>query len=301
MLHDWAPGQSCSTDWSIGTDPSCTNQTFAESHESYKMFVPLKFWFCNPDMSLHIGAMKYTQFTVEFLFRSLDQMVVGLPSMSTSTAGSPSVPNLAPTGGYASGRLAAQLLVACHYLPKEYRHPNLPAQQTNFLITKMQNPVDSSVNTSNVNLSLTELHSPVKDLTFMVQTESVRLSGRVFDYTCASTQAPQPGTSPIKSASLVADNYEIVTQKNYPFFSLVQYSARAPSIPSRRFGLNTLFFCLFPRDTSPSGSFNFSPLKTASLRLQLEGIQSSDQARARVYATSYDVITAMDGVLMESI
>ena len=61
-------------------------------------------------------------------------------------------------------------------------------------------------------------------------------------------------------------------------------------------GINVYSFGLKPEEHQPSGTCNMSRIDNATLILTLTGVDSTNSAKVRVYATNYNVLRIMSGM-----
>ena len=104
------------------------------------------------------------------------------------------------------------------------------------------------------------------------------------------------GENPVITAKLQLNGQDRISEREGAYFDVVQpfqHHSRNPDT-----GINVYSFALKPEEQQPSGTCNFSRLDNAVLQLVLSAatVSGNNTAKARVYATSYNVLRVMSGM-----
>jgi len=104
------------------------------------------------------------------------------------------------------------------------------------------------------------------------------------------------GRNPVVRAKLQLNGHDRFQERLGSYFNLVQPYQHHTNIPST--GINVYSFALKPEEHQPSGTCNFSRIDNACLQMQLtpKAVKGAG-ARIRVYATNYNVLRIMSGIL----
>ena len=118
------------------------------------------------------------------------------------------------------------------------------------------------------------------------------------------------GRNPVVRAKLQLNGHDRFQERLGSYFNLVQPYQHHTNVPAT--GINVYSFCLKPEEHQPSGTCNFSRIDTAVLQLQLtqksvagcpaagttpSSLTGVGSAKVRVYATNYNVLRIMSGIL----
>ena len=104
------------------------------------------------------------------------------------------------------------------------------------------------------------------------------------------------GQNPVVTAKLQLNGQDRISEREGSYFDVVQpfqHHTRAPDT-----GINVYSFALRPEEHQPSGTCNFSRIDNATLQLVLSSgtVVSTNTAKVRVYAYSYNVLRVMAGM-----
>ena len=105
------------------------------------------------------------------------------------------------------------------------------------------------------------------------------------------------GQNPVVTAKLQLNGQDRFSEREGSYFSWVQpYQAHTRN-PDE--GINVYSFALRPEEHQPSGTCNFSRIDNATLQLVLSNatVEGTKTAKVRVYATNYNVLRIMSGIL----
>ena len=110
--------------------------------------------------------------------------------------------------------------------------------------------------------------------------------------------APQrAGRNPVVRAKLQLNGHDRFSERLGSYFNLVQPYQCHTNIPAT--GINVYSFALQPEQHQPSGTCNFSRIDNATLQLVLSNatVEGTNTAKVRVYATNYNVLRIMSGII----
>ena len=120
------------------------------------------------------------------------------------------------------------------------------------------------------------------------------------------------GRNPVVRAKLQLNGHDRFQERLGSYFNLVQPYQHHTNVPAT--GINVYSFALKPEEHQPSGTCNFSRIDTAVLQMQLtqkavsgcpenrntpSGVGSVGSAKVRVYATNYNVLRIMSGIIRD--
>ena len=105
------------------------------------------------------------------------------------------------------------------------------------------------------------------------------------------------GQNPVVTAKLQLNGQDRFSEREGTYFSWVQPSQAHTRAPDE--GINVYSFALRPEEHQPSGTCNFSRIDNATLQLVLSNatVEGTKTAKVRVYATNYNVLRIMSGIL----
>jgi hypothetical protein len=105
------------------------------------------------------------------------------------------------------------------------------------------------------------------------------------------------GQNPVVTAKLQLNGQDRFSEREGTYFSLVQPYQAHTRCPDE--GINVYSFALRPEEHQPSGTCNFSRIDNATLQLVLSNatVEGTKTAKVRVYATNYNVLRIMSGIL----
>ena len=105
------------------------------------------------------------------------------------------------------------------------------------------------------------------------------------------------GHNPVDKAKLQLNGHDRFSEREGRYFNLVQPYQHHENVPAT--GINVYSFGLKPEEHQPSGTCNMSRIDNAVLQLTLtaQTVQGSRSAKVRVYATNYNVLRIMSGII----
>ena len=109
-----------------------------------------------------------------------------------------------------------------------------------------------------------------------------------------NNKAYDAGLNPVENAKLTLNGHDRFTEREGRYFNLVQPYQHHERVPAP--GINVYSFGLKPEEHQPSGTCNMSRIDNATLILTLRGVNSTNSAKVRVYATNYNVLRIMSGM-----
>ena len=105
------------------------------------------------------------------------------------------------------------------------------------------------------------------------------------------------GENPVVTAKLQLNGQDRFSEREGSYFSWVQPYQAHTRCPDE--GINVYSFALRPEEHQPSGTCNFSRIDNATLQLVLSNatVEGTKTAKVRVYATNYNVLRIMSGII----
>ena len=105
------------------------------------------------------------------------------------------------------------------------------------------------------------------------------------------------GQNPVVTGKLQLNGQDRFSEREGTYFSWVQPYQCHTRCPDE--GINVYSFALRPEEHQPSGTCNFSRIDNATLQLVLSNatVEGTKTAKVRVYATNYNVLRIMSGIL----
>ena len=105
------------------------------------------------------------------------------------------------------------------------------------------------------------------------------------------------GLNPVVTAKLQLNGQDRFSEREGSYFSWVQPYQAHTRCPDE--GINVYSFALRPEEHQPSGTCNFSRIDNATLQLVLSNatVEGTKTAKVRVYATNYNVLRIMSGII----
>jgi len=105
------------------------------------------------------------------------------------------------------------------------------------------------------------------------------------------------GQNPVVTAKLQLNGQDRFSEREGSYFSWVQPYQSHTRNPDE--GINVYSFALRPEEHQPSGTCNFSRIDNATLQLVLSNatVEGTKTAKVRVYATNYNVLRIMSGII----
>jgi hypothetical protein len=156
-----------------------------------------------------------------------------------------------------------------------------------FLVDLVLNTQDLAVNTfyNKIKINFTQ---PTAEIIWRLILEKNRNRNKHFLY------SSNDGKNIMRKTSINIDGNKTVEPLSSDFFSYVQnYMFHTNSVPE---GINSYSFSLFPEDTMPSGSVNFSELQNVTLNMTLDRtINYQNRAFIKVYGKIYNIMRIVNG------
>jgi hypothetical protein len=173
-----------------------------------------------------------------------------------------------------------------------YNEPNLGGPQVNL------NTTDGTyLNVDPATGITSDILAQYQDGTTAHNTESSVSDAGTFVLTETSLDMHCWGQNPVVTAKLQLNGQDRFSEREGSYFSWVQpYQAHTRN-PDE--GINVYSFALRPEEHQPSGTCNFSRIDNATLQLVLSNatVEGTKTAKVRVYATNYNVLRIMSGIL----
>ena len=218
-----------------------------------KLYIPLRFWFCNNiGMALPLIALQTHPVRLTVKFRDLQQLFYrnSLQSNCTQTIDQVNITDVTLYGDYI-------------YLDIEERR-KFASVKHEYLIEQIQySPLNSiPANASVANIPLNFNH-PIKELIWLVQQTRMSETNEIFNYSSLQLNEAGRPYDLILDAVIKFDGFDRFKKRDISYFRLVQPYQYHTAVPDDFIYLYS--FSINPEDSQPSGSFNASRLDSLVL------------------------------------
>ena len=261
-----------------------------------KLYIPLRFWFCNNiGMALPLIALQTHPVRLTVKFRDLQQLFYrnSLQSNCTQTIDQVNITDVTLYGDYI-------------YLDIEERR-KFASVKHEYLIEQIQySPLNSiPANASVANIPLNFNH-PIKELIWLVQQTRMSETNEIFKYSSIQLNEAGRPYDLILDAVIKFDGFDRFKKRDISYFRLVQPYQYHTAVPDDFIYLYS--FSINPEDSQPSGSFNASRLDslvlTFTMNNTLNNTNSSmfiapivqKDSTCVVYAVNYNVLRIVAGM-----
>jgi len=261
-----------------------------------KLYIPLRFWFCNNiGMSLPLIALQTHPVRLTVKFRDLQQLFYrnSLQSNCTQTIDAVSITDVTLYGDYI-------------YLDVDERR-KFASVKHEYLIEQVQfSPLNSiPANASVANIPLNFNH-PIKELIWVVQQTRMNETNEIFNYSSLQLNEAGRPYDLILDALIKFDGFDRFHKRDISYFRLVQPWQYHTTVPDDFIYLYS--FSINPEDSQPSGSFNASRLDSLVLTLTMNNTLNNTNssmfiapivqrdATCVVYAVNYNVLRIVAGM-----
>lgn len=287
--------------------------------ESEYIYVPLRFWFCISTVkSLPMVALQYHQVEIEIELRSFNECYNIFKFVKDNEGENTTI--LQHTDETLSEVLFTDLRLDCQFIfldRKERKY--IATKKHEILICQTQKNINNI--TSNLNLEI-DFNHPVKDLIFVIQSNDVKNSGELFNFSGTYKYLPAninyDGIDKIKygllrkkhllkNASMFFNGIERLSKKDHKYFHYLQNYEYYGSTLSHYIYLYS--FSLSPGSLNPTGSVNFSMLDNAQLKVELNSNITEDigsgniilgpgnnGCEIKVFANNYNILQIEGGL-----
>jgi len=280
----------------------------AASPKQFKLYVPLKFWFCdNPGLALPLIALQYHEVKIRLTTRGM----LGLINTDADLV----APAAAPT---------VQLWADYIYLDTDERR-RFAQVSHEYLIEQVQRESGSMTTTKKLNFNhpIKELIWVVQDNTRITENNAINtgtISGNAhiinpliappwygglgrhvkndyFNYTANVTGdiediAGQHSVESFGTLRLRLNGHDRFAPRKASYFRTCQPQQAGHKIPSKH--IYSYSFAIKPEEHQPSGTCNFSRIDNASLNFTFGTTPSA--STLTVYAINYNVLRIMSGM-----
>jgi hypothetical protein len=261
-----------------------------------KLYVPLRFWFCNNiGMSLPLIALQTHPVRLTVKLRELQQLFYrdSLATDNRQTIDTVHISDVTLYGDYI-------------YLDVEERR-KFASVKHEYLIEPVQfSPLNSiPANASVANIPLNFNH-PVKELIWVVQQTRMAASNELFNFSSRMLNEAGRPTDLILDAVIKFDGFDRFKKRDIAYFRLVQPWQYHTTVPDDYIYLYS--FSLRPEDSQPAGSFNASrldslvltftmnnPLNNTNTTILVQPITQRD-ATCVVYGVNYNILRIVAGM-----
>lgn len=256
--------------WTSYPDGTNTKPSIPES----KIVVPLRWFFQDQTQNaLPLHTLKYTEITVEFVFRPLKQLY-RLFDRHTNQFVSPDEFQKRGYGDYPLTKfleksggvqgvevpLDIKAYIEANYVFLTREEANLSVENSVELEYLVDAPQTIKYDLQHYNNLKLQLHGPCKEIVFFMRRTDAEVFNSWDDYTVDDKH-------PLKGMQILFNDQARFDPKSWDFFGMIQpylYHKRVP-----RKGIYVYSFSLMPNG-EPSGSANLSQLSSFGMKLELD-------------------------------
>lgn len=251
---------------------------FSATKIGRRVYILIPYFFSrHPSLALPLVAGKESKVEIKIEIKALEELYI-LDTGSSILGGDAKKPQL------------EQVRLYLDYLRVDDGQINVFIKQPLKYIIEQVQSTEIQCNGIDYNIIL-PFNFPIKCIFWTAQLTSFIENGanQHSNYTDASDYL---GNNLIDEAGIFVGKEEIIPMQKAEFFAILE--PRKFSIKSPITGLNMYSFAVCPLDIEPSGTLNASASKDVILRLRLK---SSAQTTVRIFAWSFNVMTAKNGQL----
>ena len=290
--------------WYYSND-SGGQETYARVDYSYKLYIPLQFWFNrNPGLALPLIALQYHEVKLNLDIRNETELY--------------NVDNgLIPITDFSmTQRPTIRLYVDYVYLDTDERR-RFAQVSHEYLIEQVQFTGDESIASTDSSKNITlNFNHPCKELIWVHRTTAHGTAPSATTYSYKNGYNAWLNWSGTANAAAVGDSFttgklqlnghDRFTVRYADYFRKVQnyeHHTRVPRVDTGSTGVGTdarcqyiytYSFALSPEEHQPSGTCNFSRIDNAVLQLTYPG--TFDAQNLKVFAVNYNVLRIMSGM-----
>jgi len=260
-----------------------------------KLYIPLRFWFCNNiGLSLPLIALQTHPVRITLKIRSLQNLWFNnsLIANCNQTINTVGITDLQLYGDFI-------------YLDVEERR-KFASVKHEYLIEQVQisppNAIPAAAPSANITLNF---NHPIKEMFWVIQQNRMIKANELFNYSSLQLNEYGHEYDLILDAKLQFDGFDRFRKRTAPYFRLVQPFQYHTTIPDDFIYIYS--FSHHPEDPQPSGSFNASRLDSLVLVMTMNNPQNNDgtttiapitqyDAIATVYAINYNVLRIVGGM-----
>ena len=275
-------------EWNMVGKKATYSSLIQKQTDNTRYYIPLQFWFNkNPGLALPLIAISHHKVEIKIKLRSLDSLIV--------TDGS---------GVSTSGNIQEiQLFIDYIYLDADERR-RFAQTEHEYLFEQIQYNVGTVANGQNSKYLI--FNHPVKEIIWALRNTSRGSESSTpalnlhrsyvngndwFNYSSAKKNTTlNLGTyDQFSKARITMDGVERFEKRDAIYFRQVQPYQHHSKIPEKE--VYSYSFCLNPEEHQPSGTCNFSRIKTVIL--ELEGCIASE---ILIFAINYNVLKIVGGM-----
>lgn len=263
-----------------------------------QLYIPLIFWFClNPGLSLPLISIQYMEVEIRFRFRELNDLftlhdaATGLDLSPEEFFQTATIP--VEFNGFTSSNILNYFtqqqplqdpFLMMNYIYLDESERTIFAKNTHeYLIPQVQYQLFDGVR-SGPNVADLILNLPVKEFLWIIQNDDKVLNQNAWnDY-----------LKVMKNGTFLFNGNERTNIKDGVFWDVLQnWKYHENYIPA----VYNYSFSLFPEDTKPSGTSNFSRIVNPQFQLTLDDTLNPDENYILYfYAVNYNVLRVMAGM-----
>jgi hypothetical protein len=284
----------------IGNVPELT--TFNRSVKpKYKLKIPLQFWFCRfTGLAIPLVALEYHDVTLNIKFKKIQELSYIESDNTIKYSKSDTGIQLMDVPDQLNLNIDARLLIDYYYIDSVERR-RFAQSSHEYLIDQLQVLELTNINQQQLQIVLNNFVHPSKELIWVSQKKryTVNPNGtnkcRWDNYSLTDENVGNP----IAYSSMDFHSFTRMMRLDGNYYNYVQPYETHWTIPSD--GVNMYSFSVFPEESQPSGSANFSRLSRIVLQLEFDkslfpaGV-STEQLTVRVYTRNINILRIISGM-----
>ena len=266
---------------------------------SYILKIPLQFWFCtHSGLSIPLVALQYHDVTIDVTFRKIEQVsyielnqTIYLPNGNSIF--------LQQVPAELGIDITATLLIDYIFIDQSERR-RFATSSHEYLIEQIQILEFSNITQQDNLLFLKNFVHPSKELIWVAQQEAYVTTANGYiqqRYDNYSLTIENTGNI-INESKLEFNGYDRISRRNCNYFNYVQPYEVHNKTPSD--GINNYSFAIFPEETQPSGTANFSTLTDIKLFLYVDSSLllpdgTIQPITIRIYTRNHNILRFING------
>lgn len=249
---------------------------YSNSKESFRIHVPLLFWFMNDGMELPLVALQNHEVKFNIKLRDYKDIIQVLNMTKSQLS-------------LNQDDIDVSLWVDYIYLDSKERR-SFAESDHKYLITQLQYNGDVEYKGKFAKVPIYFNH-PVRELFWFLQPDTYIQNNKYFkfdyDYDDFNTK------SLVNKCRLILNGLDFTNDFPWEFWNIKIPYDKYQRVP--RLGMNAYAFCLNPKIIQPSGTLNMSRVENATL--QIETIpEFTDNYKVKVYAINYNIFNVKAGM-----
>lgn len=262
-------------------------QTPKKSHGSYKMYVPLKFWWVQDlSLSFPVAASVLNPLKLEAKLIDPDKVYKIYKKNAASNFELKNQPRITKL----------ELVVDQVFVPKAVRQRFVEDSELMYLVVQQNRAAETTSGEKNKKVSL-NFGNPIKELVWVARDDRARKANDYANYSIyEDTGSFSKGQNPITSATFTASNQEFVVADAEYFSKYLPYRHHT-RVPDGHIHMYP-FGRMIESWTQPAAGLNFGRVDNPQLEVALNSGPGSDAIDydVRVYALNWNFLKVAEGV-----